>query len=42
VVQAALNTGTQGYVLETDAGSEFLNPGAGVLGGKSKKATEDM
>ena len=33
MVQAALNTGTQGYVLETDAGSELLNPGAGVLGG---------
>jgi DNA-binding NarL/FixJ family response regulator len=33
VVQAALSTGAQGYVLKTDAGSELLCAVAAVLGG---------
>ena len=33
MAQATLNTGRQGCALETDAGSELLNAGAGVLGG---------
>ena len=33
IVQAALGTGAQGYVLKTDAGRELLATLAGVLGG---------
>jgi DNA-binding NarL/FixJ family response regulator len=33
VVRGALNTGAQGYVLKTDAGSELFTAVAGVLGG---------